>query len=240
MTPIPPRAILFMLQSGWPVDLIFPLTVDSINGLRAEIAAGSRQRSGDPKYYRVVEVLREIQKSGAVGMQIKRGGKDDPSEATVMFIQREAIAPETRAGLAEVRKLLGLDPDAWEITMRYGLIPRSDTEMAMLTRSMLQIMITLATQIDVPPEHVAEGRTVASVAPSGGGEGEPKTRIIDIRNGTEKPTDAFTAVKYRDRWFWLDDRDFKSKRTFAFLMILFSLMETSDGSGAPVVTIPAG
>jgi len=240
MTPIPPRAILFMLQTGWSVDLIFPLAVDAINGLRAEIAAGASQRTGDPKYYQVIKVLREIQKSGAVGMQIQRGGQDDPSESTVMFIQREAISPETRAALAEVRKLLGLDPDAWEITIRYGLIPKSDTEMAMLTRSMLQIMITLATQIDVPPEHVAEGRTVASIASSGGGGREPKKRIIDIRNSIEKPADAFTAVKYRDRWFWLDDRDFKSKRTFAFLMILFSLMETSDGSGAPVVTIPAG
>jgi len=34
MTPIPPGAILFLIQSGWPADLIYPLTVDSINGHR--------------------------------------------------------------------------------------------------------------------------------------------------------------------------------------------------------------
>jgi hypothetical protein len=240
MTPIPPRAILFLLQTGWSVDMIFPIAVDAINGLRAEVTAGANQRAGDPKYYQVIRVLREIQKSGAVGMQIKRKSRDDPSESTVMFIQREAIPPETRAALAEVRKLLGLKPDAWEITMRYGLIPRSDTEMALLTRSLLQIMITLATQIDVPPEHVAEGRTVASIASRGDGEGEPRPRIMDIRNSTERPADAFTAVNYRDRWFWIDDRDFNSKRTFAFLMILFSLMETGSTGGMPVITIPAG
>jgi len=36
MTPIPPGAILFLIQSGWPADLIYPITVDSINGLRGE------------------------------------------------------------------------------------------------------------------------------------------------------------------------------------------------------------
>ena len=235
MTPIPPRAILFLLQTGWSVEMIFPLAVDSINGLRAEVAAGSSQRVGDPKYYRVIEALRKIQVSGAVGMQIKQADENNMRDDIVMFIQRDAISPETREEFAEVRKLLGLKPDAWEISMRYGLISGSDTEMAMLTRSMLQIMITLATQVEVPPEHVAEGRTVASVVSEGG---EPRARIIEIHNSIERPMDAFTAVKYRDHWFSIDDRDFRSKRTFAFLMILFSLMETGSSEGAPVITIP--
>ncbi len=44
--PIPPRAVLFLMQSGWPADLILPLTVDAMNGLRAEVptsAALTRQ-----------------------------------------------------------------------------------------------------------------------------------------------------------------------------------------------------
>ena len=37
MTPIPPHAVLFLMQSGWSADLIFPLTVDSINGMRSQM-----------------------------------------------------------------------------------------------------------------------------------------------------------------------------------------------------------
>jgi hypothetical protein len=74
MTPIPPGAVLFLTQSGWPVDLILPLTVDSVNGLRSHISAGANKRTGDPDYYRVIELLRRIQKSGAVG-------SDDPDLA---------------------------------------------------------------------------------------------------------------------------------------------------------------
>lgn len=70
MTPIPPRAILFLMQSGWSVDLIFPLTTTSINGLKSRMAAGVNQRDGDADYYHLITLLRSIQKSGAVGMRL--------------------------------------------------------------------------------------------------------------------------------------------------------------------------
>ena len=65
-------------------------------------------------------------------------------------------------------------------------------------------------------------------------------RLIKIHSAADRPENEFTAVRYRDHWFWIDDRDFKSKRTFTFLMILFSLMETGGREGLPLVTIPAG
>jgi hypothetical protein len=63
MTPVPPKAILFLLQSGWPVDMIFPIVVDSINGLRSRISAGVSERKGDPGFYRLIGLMREVQKS---------------------------------------------------------------------------------------------------------------------------------------------------------------------------------
>lgn len=236
MTPIPPRAILFLMQSGWSVDLIFPITVDSINGLRSGIAGGLNKRSGDVGYHRVIDLLRKTQKSGGVGMQIQ--SKNDKEDATLMLIHRDVLTPDIKEALKELSKLLGLQPGLREIEISYGFLPRSKSEIAMITYSMLQIMIKLATQVDVPPEDVAEGRTVPSFVTSKSGEEQPD-QIIKISNSRQKPENAFTAVKYRDRWFWIDDRDFKSKRTFAFLMILFSLTETGGKEGLPLVTIPA-
>ena len=236
MTPIPPGAVLFLTQSGWPVDLILPLTVDSINGLRSRISAGANRREGDQNYYRVVELLRELQKSGAVGMQVLKG--NNAQQTTVLFFHRKNLEPEAAAAIEEVDRLLGLNPDRRQITVRYGLLPQDDTEIAMLTRSMLQIMIELAIQVDVPPEHVAEGRTVASPIPPGG-VADP-ARLVAIHHSKEEPENAFAAVKYRDHWYWIDDRDFKSKRTFTFLMILISLTESGGREDLPLVTIPAG
>jgi hypothetical protein len=86
---------------------------------------------------------------------------------------------------------------------------------------------------------VAEGRTLASLADKGDTETD-KRRLIDIHSSRDKPDYAFAAVSYRDHWFWIDDRDLKSKRTFAYLMLLFSLTETGGKEGLPLVTIPAG
>jgi hypothetical protein len=236
MTPIPPGSILFLMQSGWPADLVFPLTIDSINGLRSQMLAGANRRTGNPDYYRVIDLMRTIQRSGAVGMRIKKS--ENQQDTTVLFIQQKGLTPEIQAARNELVSLLDLNPDWREASVSYGLIPKEDGEIALLTRSMLQIMIKLATSIDVPSEHIAEGRTVPSIAST---ESEAKSRkLIDIQHSKEPPADAFTAIKYRDYWYWISDRDFRSKRTFAFLMILFSLTETGGKEGLPLVTIPAG
>jgi hypothetical protein len=179
--------------------------------------------------------MRKIQRSGATGMRIKKGEKGQ--DTTMMFFHRKNISPETRADMKELGALLGLEPGIREIAINYGLLSGNNRELSFLTRSMLHIMIELATSIDVPPEHVEEGRTVPSLQASGG---QDISKLIAIHHSKEKPADALTAVHYRDYWYWIDDRDFRSKRTFAFLMILFSLTETGGREGLPLVTIPAG
>lgn len=237
MTPIPPRAILFLMQSGWPVDLILPLTVEAINGRRSRIAAGANQRGGDPEFYQVITLLRKIQRSGAVGMRIIK--KTEANDATMMFFYRENISAGVEADLRDLNRLLGLRPGSQEVQVTYGLIPSNDREIAMLTRSILQIMVEMATQIEVPERHVQEHRTVPSL-PDPDPDTQKIGKLISIKSSTAQPEDAFTAVRYKDHWFWIDDRDFQSKRTFAFLMILFSLTESGGKEGLPLVTIPAG
>ncbi len=237
MTPIPPSAILFLMQSGWPIDVIFPLTVDTVNGLRSNVFAGKDAREGDPDFYRVIALLRKIQKSGTVGMRIVKG--KDQKESTVMFFHQKNIPPEIEDAFNELNTLLGLEAGDREMTVSYGFIPGSGDEIAMLTRSILQIMIELATQIDVPSLHITEGRTVPGLTMHRDLNRE-QAKLITVGHGTDKPENAFTAVRYKDHWFSIDDRDFKSKRTFAFLMILFSMTEKSETDGLPLVTIPAG
>jgi hypothetical protein len=221
-----------MIQSGWNAKLIYPLTVDSVNGLRGRVSGGSNARPGDPKYFRMVELMRKIQKSGVMGMRIIKG--EDDRDTTVMFLHKQNLPKEVAEASKELTNLLGLRPGIQDVKVRYGLIPRDDTEIAMTTRSLLQILIELATQINAPQEHVTEGRTVPSM--SWGDENS----LININHSTEKPEDAFVAVKYRDYWFYIDDRDLKSKTTFTFVMILFSVTETGGKEGLPLVTIPAG
>ena len=65
-------------------------------------------------------------------------------------------------------------------------------------------------------------------------------RLVSIHSGDDYPEDAFTVVQYRDHYFWVDDRDFHSKKMLNFLMFLFSLASTQSTEGEPVLTISAG
>jgi hypothetical protein len=57
--------------------------------------------------------------------------------------------------------------------------------------------------------------------------------------GTERPADAFSRIKYRDHWYWIDDRDIFSKRAFTFLTVLFTLSESGQKIQPPILTIRA-
>jgi hypothetical protein len=62
---------------------------------------------------------------------------------------------------------------------------------------------------------------------------------VQIRCSDDRPEDAFAAVAYRHRWFWVDDRDLTTKRAFGLLMMLSALADTGPREPYPVITIPA-
>jgi hypothetical protein len=49
---------------------------------------------------------------------------------------------------------------------------------------------------------------------------------------------APVSIRYRNQWFWIDDRDPQSKSMFHSLLLLFSLTETGQSQTALLVTIP--
>jgi hypothetical protein len=238
MTPIPPSAVMFLIQSGWPADIVLPLTVESINGLRAQRSVGANKREGDPRFYRVVNIFRQIQRSGAIGVHLFVGR--DKAEKLKFILRRSNVSPEIRAAGEELAGLLGVRRGEKEYTIRYGEIPANDTVLALLTRSMMSIMVEMSGQIDVPERHIEEGRTVAPLETSVASVPEDFPRLMTVHHGKEKPKADYVSVRYNEHWFWIDDRDFNSKRIFSHLMTLFSLTETGGKEGLPLITIPAG
>lgn len=235
MTPIPPAAILALIQAGYPADLVLRTTVHSINGIHSRFGSAARGRAADPEFYPLAEKLRKLQLSGEIGLRVEKTG----DRTTTVFVFRRKPDPETEADRAEVRRFLGLDPEAEELSVVYGSVASDDTEIALLTRSMLEILIDLASYIEVPSAYVEERRTYPTPAPESFG-GAPVVPLIHISTSPQPPGDAFAAVSYRGNWYWIDDKDFRSKSLFSFIMFLFTLTETDNKQGAPVITLPAG
>ena len=238
MTPLPPYVVLFLIQSGWPADIVLPIAVEAVNGLRAQRSAGASQRVGDSGYYRVIQLFKTIQNSAGLGVRVIRN--DENKETLVLSICGSDLPADVLAARDELAGLLGVQKGAGEYTVTFGEIAKNDKELAMLTRSMLSIMVVMAGQVEVPEWHISQGITVASLSGANASATDGPRHIIAIRHGRERPVEAFVAVEYKGYWFWIDDRDFASKRIFAYLMILFSLTETSGREGLPLITIPAG
>ncbi|MBE9581343.1 MAG: hypothetical protein IMF18_06965 [Proteobacteria bacterium] len=230
MTPIPVEGILSLIQADYPVNFVLRICVQTINNIDNRYGGGLDPRAADPEFYRLIEALRKVQRSGKLGMRVKSTGQD---ERVVMFFRTEdADEIFQEANLA--RQILGLNPDAAEFRVVYGAIAMDDREMAMLTRSMLQIMIELGSYIEVPAKDVNEGRVQGFAAE----EVSDIPPLIRVHSGASRPEEAFVAVPYRDNWFWIEDTDIPSKRILSFLMMLFSLTETGDRGQAPIITVP--
>ena len=233
MAPLPITGVLLLIQSGYPADIVLRVCVNTINGIENSFGGMGAPKVGSPKFRELMTAFRETQAAGGSGMRI-RLARD--AQTVVMFfhpVTDEALA----ARIAKVRELLGLDPSVREYDVVYGSFPGNDREIAMLTRSVMQVLMDFASYIDVPEADVAEGRVhmplrtpeqVALFPP-----------MIQVRNGPAAPEDAYVAVRYRERWFWIDDRDLPSKSMFNSVLLLFSLTETGDVQPAPLVTIPS-
>jgi hypothetical protein len=240
MTPIPPPAILSMMQAGYRADMVLRVAVNAVNGVRNRFGGGGRLRKADPEFYRLTERLRDVQNSGAMGLRVTRSPVPGSSGGTVMVLKGK-IPQDVAEERGEIRRLLGLNQEADEFIVAYGSVAKDDREIAILSRSVLEILVDLASYVEVPPEHVEEKRAMPSFEDVGS-DGKPLPPLLKIHSSSsvEKPADALVAVPYRGYWFWIDDRDVPSKALFSFLMFIFTLTETGGKDNTPIVTIPAG
>jgi hypothetical protein len=217
------------MQGGWPADLVLPTVVGSINGLRNS----SMGIGAEPRFYQLVEVLTRIQRNAGLGIRVE-SRKDSNSIMVVM--RRDGANDALIKDALLVQELLNLEAGVSEFEIGYGLVPKTKHEVAMLSRSMLEIMLQLGLGIDIPTEHTKDGRVLTGKWKAGDVATKP---LVHIYSGRQRPDDVYAAVPYKGYWYWIDDKDIASKRTFTFLLILFSLAETGQPSSSPIVTVPS-
>jgi hypothetical protein len=235
LTPLMPESVFYMIQGGWPADGVLFMAISALNGLKNQAASIQGTSPAAPNFLRALELLRKIQLSGGVAFRIEEDAKKQ--RISLLTFQREDVDPETQADMAELRRLLHLDPNATAFNLAYGATAANDKELAVQTRSIIQLMAILAADVEVPAEDLAEH--AAAPGWESVPEGAHIKRLLKIHSSKTNPTHAFVAVPYQDHWFWIDRGDLSSKRVFTFMMMMFSLADTGDGQPMPLVTIPA-
>ena len=176
-----------------------------------------------------------IRKERRLVMEVNRGAEDAPELnelEDILNLQKGQRRYELAAGVGGV-------PDpllrSW---------PRSD-ELRITPRSLAEVVAFLANGVEVPPEHfqcgVARPRLDADGRPFDAQATTASLFEAHVCKGHKRPPTAYVAVKYRDYWYYIDDRDGVTKATFE-LMLQFSRLDFGRRrpSVGPVLTLSAG
>ena len=155
--------------------------------------------------------------------------------------------------LEELTALLNLQPDRlrYEVIVDPGVIPDPlespsppSDKVRVSLRSSCQVYFYLANGVEVPDEHLAAGLVRLPAGPDGRPfDGRAITDglfTVHACRGHKPPPTAFVAIKYRDYWYYIDDRDQPSKATFTLMLALSRLDFGRQPPGAPFLTLPVG
>ncbi len=146
-------------MGGLPIDVLFRLGVQSINGLSNAVALTLTGAAGSPDFFLLLYDLRRLQIENLLSVRLEHkaapaGTHADSDRGRVFYSIATTRDPELLGVVEETKRLLGMPSGVSEAEVVYGLNPEPG-EVALLTRSMLGTLGQLALQIDVPPEDVA-------------------------------------------------------------------------------------
>ncbi|WP_454887551.1 hypothetical protein [Sphingomonas oryzagri] len=235
--PLSPSELLPLSLSGTPIDVLFRLAVQSVNGSQNSSMLDTANRAGSPAFYRLLINLRRLQMAGLLGVRLEPATQGDDaakSGGRLILTITDSDDPALDATARETRQMLGMTPRAQEAEVVYGSGKPRAGQIAILTRPILGVLGQVASEIEAEPDDVRRGLTIATIDDST----ILSRPTVIIHSGDKPPRDVFASARYREHWYWIDSSDFDSKLAFSVMQMLLTLAETTTPSGT-IVTIPA-
>ena len=231
--------LMLLHNSGWSIERIFRLCVQDINGIQNAPAASGPTPDYAPEYkdfLTVAELLRTLQKQNLVNFEYET----IDGEITVVFsLAEEAIELPEAFKLIE---MLRLTPKETDYPMLSNEMDHNPNLVRIRTRSVMGLLYYLSQSVEVPHEDVREGKAVATKYE----DGRPFywsdlfSDLFQIKSSSEKPSNAFVSIKYRGSWFYIDDTDVESKRTYSLFGQIFAIQAGKIKAERPTLTLPIG
>ena len=230
LTPIPPSELFAMIAAGAPADVI-GLGVQAVNGLRNWSTSAPGTVPADAAFIEVIDLLTTLRRDGVIGFAFETEEGVRHADLLINAAPKGALPPRAR----RLIELLGLDPAKRSFRIQFGFGAGARDQINVYTRSLFEILDSLAARIQVPDADILAGRTYPN-----GPSPAPSIPALTVKHQYLSPGGAFAAIEYRDTWYWVDDADYASKRVFTGLMLLLNVVQKTGQPQLPVITIPSG
>lgn len=145
-----------------------------------------------------------------------------PDHYNFSIVEAELVNAE------KARGVLGQSPGALDPSVIWD-------EIGLRGRSMLEIMQVASKEVQVP-----EDDSKLSAAGVDQKSSTDATDWLVIKTSESAPSNNSLRIQYRDHWFYIDDADLTSRRTFAMLSALFAVVGGTVPGAHPVLTLPVG
>lgn len=251
MQPIGLLTIQQLILSGWDIDRVFKLTIQGMDKhLNAPTASGPvpDHKPNYESFYQIMELLREIQVNHHLQIGIKEGrnliredGSNQEYHPTALQLSFAGKHPDSKQ-LADMLDGTKFQNGRYTLDMR--LAYDEEGEIGIMPRSLLGCMYYLSLSVHVPENDVMRGKAFSTMTRDGNlfNWNEMMGSLMNIRYSMNYPENSFVAIKYRNYWFYIDDCDSSSKKTFILLVLLYNLQSgNGDEKKQPtLLTIPLG
>lgn len=237
LAPISLDTILLLANSGWSIERILRLTVQSINGIpNAPTASGPTPKTA-PEYadfLSIASLFRELQSNGTLQLAYSQTEKE----------QHPIIAfnNEHEPLVAQLRGRLNLKTESsYKLSLGQGAT-NGNQHIVLSTRSLLGVMYYLSHSVAVPEQDKLDGKVTVTYDASGAEYDwtDLTQGLFKINSTPQANQNTAIGTKYRGKWFYIDDSDLDSKTTFSLLTQLFSLQSGKAEGITPVLTLPIG
>ena len=187
---------------------IFDLAVRRINGLKNSLL----EQKASPDFARFLKLYDRLRRADALNV-IYRAGKG-------YFLEFNKYKDKHDDSVREILELLGieLESDGSTITLPILVGHGNSADVINLQlRSAYEVLQLFGVGIEIPPAHIESG-IVESLTWSMPEE----RRFIAIRSSetnwlSSRPENTSVAIRFHDRWFYIDATDIHSKQAFVWL-----------------------
>lgn len=239
LSSLDPEVLILLSRSGWRLERIMRLTLNSINDLDNAAAASGPTPAFAPDTSDFEKLLSVIEKVGhgqfVLGYTIINDQKVLALDARMEMLER----PE----MQDFTKILKVDKHSFYVVNVEGNTDyRSNKEIDIKVRSLSGIEFYLSHGVQVPEEHIMQNKV--QITKTADGEVFDWDSIFgdlfQIQSSRQEPSEDIAAVKcfWRGYWFYIDDTDIESKNTFMLLNQITALQSGAMDKSGPLLTLP--